>query len=282
MSLDACIVGSAADFCISYGFMLACLFLGAIAGFLAGLLGVGGGIVIVPVLFALLSNSGMDTALALKMTLATSLSTIIFTSMAAIKAQLPYKSIVWPIVKRWTPFILLGSFSTAFVAEYFSSEWLKTFIGCFLLFAGIVMLLRWKPSSHRAAQRNVPGPIGTILMSFGVGFISALAGIGGGNIIVPLLSWFNIPMKNTTATSSTLGLPIALFGSAGFVISGLDVAQLPEFSLGYVYLPALVLIASMTFLCAPLGVRVAHKVPSAQLKQGFGVLLLLVAVKMLM
>lgn len=284
--IDACLFGTtgivetnglANSFCISYGFILAALSLGAVAGFLGGLLGIGGGIVIVPVLFSLFVSNGIETTLALKMAIATSLSTIIFTSMASIKAQLPYQAINWSIVKTWTPFILFGSFCTAFVAEYFSSQVLRTAIGCFLLFAAIVMLLRWKPKPHR----TLPGPFGTMMISGWIGFTSALAGIGGGNIIVPTLTWFNVPMKNTTATSSTLGLPIALFGSAGFVVSGLDVTQLPEFSFGYVYLPALVLVATMTFLCAPLGVSVAHKVPSDRLKQGFGLLLLIVAVKML-
>lgn len=280
--LNSCLAGDAGSFCVSYGFVLASLLLGAVAGFLGGLLGVGGGIVIVPVLFHLFSYSqgaqSLATALALKMAIATSLATIIFTSISAIKAQLPHQSIQWPIVKTWTPFILLGSFSTGFVAQYLSPEWLKTTIGCFLLLAGIVMLLRLQPKPNR----TLPGLLGTSILSGFIGFISALAGIGGGNIIVPTLTWFNIPMKNTTATSSTLGLPIALFGSAGFVTSGYGMTELPSFSLGYVYLPALFSIAIMTFLFAPLGVSVAHKVPSARLKQIFGLLLLLVAIKMLM
>ena len=277
MTLDTCLAAVDSGFCINLSFIFVCIALGAAAGFLGGLLGIGGGIVIVPVLFSLFSASGIEATLALKMSLATSLATIIFTSLAAIRAQLKRQAIRWSIVKAWTPFILLGSFSTAFVTEYFSATLLRSFIGVFLLCAAIVMLIKWKPKP----TRTLPGPIGTMITSFLAGFTSALAGIGGGNIIVPILTWFNVPMKNTAATSSTLGLPIALFGCAGFVVAGWSVGSLPTFHFGYVYLPAFALVATMTFLCAPLGVAAAHRLPSDKLKQFFGVLLLIVAVRML-
>lgn len=279
MNLDACLTSVSYGFCVDYSFAIACLLLGAVAGFIGGLMGVGGGIIIVPVLYGLFTTSGMELELALKMSLATSLATIIFTSAAAIRAQLKHQVIVWPIVIEWTPFILIGSFCTGFVADAFSPLWLKSFLGCFLLVASIVMLLNWSPKP--TTTNSPPGKLGSMIISFTTGFTSALVGIGGGNIIIPILTWFNLPIKNTTATSSALGFPIALFGSAGFALSGGTVANLPALNLGYIYLPALVLIAIMTFLFAPLGVACAHRLPANKLKQAFAILLMSVALKML-
>ena len=258
-------------------FVISSLSLGAIAGFLGGLLGIGGGVIMVPALLALFSYSGWNEAISIKMAIATSLSAIIFTSIAAIRAQMKRNAVLWPLVKTWTPFILLGSFCSGTVASYLPSVALKGFIGCFLLLASIVMLVRWAPAPHR----KLPGKMGTALASFVAGLASALAGIGGGNIIVPTLTWFNVPMKNATATSSTLGLPISVFGTAGFITAGWTVPQLPQYSLGFVYLPAVALIAIMTFIMAPVGVAVAHKISPVRLKQVFGLLLLMMSSRML-
>jgi uncharacterized membrane protein YfcA len=258
-------------------FIISCLSLGAVAGFLGGLLGIGGGVIMVPALLALFTYAGWDETLSIKMAIATSLCAIIFTSIAAIRAQMKRDAVLWPLVKMWTPFILLGSFCSGTIASYLPAVVLKGFIGCFLLLASIVMLVRWAPAPHR----QLPGKVGTAITSFIAGLASALAGIGGGNIIVPTLTWFNVPMKNATATSSTLGLPISVFGAAGFVTAGWSVPQLPQYSLGYVYLPAVALIAVMTFVLAPVGVAVAHKISPASLKQVFGLLLLMVSGRML-
>ena len=257
--------------------IIACLSLGAIAGFLGGMLGIGGGIIMVPALFSLFSYSGWESSLAIKMAVATSLSAIIFTSISAIRAQMKRNAILWPLVKTWAPFILLGSFLSGYIANYISATALRGFIGIFLLLAAIVMLLRWTP----APNHQLPGKVGTSITSFFAGLVSALVGIGGGNIIVPTLVWFNVPMKNATASSSTLGLPISIFGAAGFVSAGWHVNNLPDYSLGFVWLPAMALIAITTFLCAPLGVAVAHKISAQQLKQVFGILLLLVSARMI-
>ncbi|NQZ09581.1 MAG: sulfite exporter TauE/SafE family protein [Algicola sp.] len=258
-------------------FIISCLILGAVAGFLGGLLGIGGGVIMVPVLLALFTQFGWNEALSIKMAIATSLSAIIFTSIAAIRAQIRRDAILWPLVKTWTPFILLGSFCSGTIANFLPSLMLKGFIGCFLLLAAIVMLVRWAPAPHR----QLPGKVGAGITSFIAGLASALAGIGGGNIIVPTLTWFNVPMKNATATSSTLGLPISVFGAAGFITAGWGMPELPQYSLGFVYLPAVALIAVMTFVLAPVGVAVAHKISAANLKQVFGLLLLMVSGRML-
>jgi uncharacterized membrane protein YfcA len=257
--------------------IIACLALGCVAGFLGGMLGIGGGVIMVPALFAVFTLSGWTDDLAIKMAIATSLSAIIFTSIAAIRAQMKRETIVWPLVKIWTPFILLGSFCSGYIANLLPGVILKGFIGGFLLLAAIVMLFRWKP----APNRQLPGKLGTSITSFIAGLTSALAGIGGGNIIVPTLTWFNVPMKNATATSSTLGLPISVFGAGGFISAGWSIPHLPDYSLGYVYLPAMALIATMTFVFAPVGVSVAHRISAASLKQVFGILLLLVSSRML-
>jgi len=257
--------------------IVAYLGVGTVAGFLGGMLGIGGGVIMVPALFAIFSVSGWEDSLAIKMAIGTSLSAIIFTSIAAIRSQMKRGTINWSLVKIWTPFILLGSFCSGYIAYILPGEIIKGFIGGFLFLAAIVMLFRWKP----APGRQLPGYLGTSFTSFFAGMASALAGIGGGNIIVPTLTWFNVPVKNATATSSTLGLPISVFGTAGFVSAGFKMASLPEYSLGYVYLPAMALVATMTFICAPMGVAVAHKISATSLKQVFGVLLLMVSCRML-
>jgi uncharacterized membrane protein YfcA len=256
---------------------MACLLLGSIAGFLGGLMGIGGGVIIVPALFSLFAYSGWADNLTLKMAIATSLSAIIFTSIAAIRAQLKHKAILWSVVKTWTPAILFGSFCSGFIASSLPTFGLKVFIGCFLFTAAVIMLLRWTPAPHR----QLPAKLGSSIIGLFAGMGSALAGIGGGNIIVPTLVWFNTPMKNATATSSALGLPIAFFGAAGFISAGWSTPNLPEYSLGYAYLPAVGLIAITTFVFAPLGVAMAHKISPAKLKQIFGLLLLLVSTRML-
>ncbi len=258
-------------------FVTACLTLGAVAGLLGGALGIGGGVIIVPALVYLYATLDIGAPLDIRLAIGTSLATIVFTSTTAVYAQYRRGAIRWDIVRRWTPFVLLGSFASGYVAELLPGVVLRGFIGAFLLLAALIMLARWTPPPHR----QLPGHNGTAATGLTAGLGAGLAGIGGGNIIVPLLVYFNIAMKNATATSSALGLPIALFGALSFISAGRHTPGLPAFSLGYIYLPAMAAVAVTSTLTAPLGVKLAHCLPAGRLKQAFGLLLCLVSLRML-
>ncbi|HSG91580.1 MAG TPA: sulfite exporter TauE/SafE family protein [Pseudomonadales bacterium] len=256
--------------------LMACAAIGAVAGFLAGLLGIGGGVVIVPALLILFDAVGIDAGAA-RLAVGTSLATIIVTSLSAARAQIRRGAVQWPIVRSWTPALLVGSFASGPLAALLPPGALPWFIGCFLLLVAAIMLTQWRPDPHRTLPRGAAN----LALGGTAGLVSGLAGIGGGNVIVPTLVFHNVPIQQASATSSTLGVPIALFGALGFVIAGWGEASLPAGSIGYVYLPAALTIAAVTFLVAPLGVAVAHHSDAGLLKRVFGALLLLVSGRIL-
>lgn len=257
--------------------MGACAAIGAVSGFLGGLLGIGGGVVIVPLLIILLDRlaflpAGRTTAVAV----ATSLACVLFTSLSAATTQIRARMVDWHIVRSWAPFLVLGSFLAGWVATALPVGVFRAFIGTFLLFVAFVMLTRWRPSAHRAA----PGLGLSALLGSGGGLVSGMAGIGGGNVVVPTLVYFNTPVHRATATSSTLGVPIALAGTVGYIVVGLD-QDLGPGMVGYVYLPGFFAIVCAAVLLAPFGVKAAHAIEAQPLRRAFGVLLVLVSSRML-
>lgn len=259
--------------------IIACGAIGIVAGFLAGLLGIGGGVVIVPALLIVFDVFDVValTDGAARIAVGTSLATIIVTSLSAARAQIRRGAVRWPIVRAWTPALLVGSFASGPVAALLPQAALPWFIGIFLLLVALIMLAQWRPAPHR----TLPGLAGNLAMGSGAGLVSGLAGIGGGNVIVPTLVFHNVPMQQAAATASTLGVPIALSGTLGFVLTGWGVGGLPTGSLGYVWLPGALIIAAITFLVAPLGVAVAHRSPADLLKRLFGALLLVMSARIL-
>ncbi|AOV16153.1 hypothetical protein BJI67_02895 [Acidihalobacter aeolianus] len=261
--------------------MFAALFLflalGVIAGLLAGMLGVGGGIVVVPVLLAAFAYLKFPPGVITHLAIGTSLATIVFTSLSAVRAQQRKKAIDWPLVRALSPAVVVGSFISGYVAGWIPGYWLRLTFGVFLILASIQLLLNWRPPG----SRGLPSTPGLWAVGVGIGTVSALVGIGGGTLTVPFLSWCNVDMKRAVAASSALGFVLALFGAAGFVVSGWHDAALPAWSLGYVSLPALAGIAASAVLFAPLGVHLSHRLPVAVLKRIFGILLLAVAVQIL-
>jgi uncharacterized membrane protein YfcA len=254
------------------------LLLGAVAGTLAGLLGVGGGLIIVPVLALVYRHSGVDEALIMHLAIGTSLATIVMTSISSVRAHHRRGAVLWPVVWRLTPGIVLGALLGAALADALESLWLQRFFGIFELFVAVQMAAGLKPAPHRALPRTV-GMLG----SGGViGAVSAIVGIGGGTLTVPFLSWCNVAMRNAVATSAACGLPIAMAGALGFVLTGLDAEDLPAWSTGYVYWPAFlgIVIASVAF--APLGAALAHRLPAAGLKRAFAVLLAIIGIRFLL
>lgn len=258
----------------------AALLTGALAGLLGGLLGIGGGVIIVPALiFALDLDPRFAPEHTTLVAVATSLSCVLGVSLSAARAQLRAGNVSWSIVGRWGPFLVLGALCAAPVAERLSLPLFRTVIGAFLSFAALVMLTRWQPDPGRAnPSLRLIAPLGTV-----GGLISGLAGIGGGNVIVPTLVYFNVPMHRATANSSTLGVPIATAGALAYLIAGLSNPNLalPAGTWGYVYWPASLAVIGTAMVAAPLGVRLAQRIDPLPLRRLFGLLLLFVALRML-
>lgn len=251
---------------------------GAAAGLTAGLFGVGGGTVLVPLLLFMFHQQGMPDAYAMHMAVATSLSVIIVNAVASTRSHHARGAVRWSIFWRLLPGILAGTWLGAWAADRLSSSTLVLVFGVFLLAVSIQLLINRQPKPHR----QVPGAAGLGLVGAVIGSVSALVGIGGGSMTVPYLMWCNVPASRAVGTAAAVGLPIAISGSAGFVVAGLASSGLPPSSLGYVYLPAFLGLALAGSVCAPLGARLAHRLPSGLLKRIFGVFLLLVSVKLLL
>jgi uncharacterized membrane protein YfcA len=258
-------------------FFGSCVAIGAVSGFLGGLLGIGGGVVIVPALILLFDLMFLfSPEIATPVAVATSLACIIFTSISAAYTQLRARMVDWQIVRRWAGFLVIGSFFASSIAVALPMATFRTLIGCFLLFVSFVMLTSWKPSAHR----SMPGPVLSAVFGSLGGLVSGIAGIGGGNVVVPTLLYFNTSVHRATATSSTLGVPIASAGALGYVVAGWG-QDLGTSMLGYIYLPSFMAIVLAAVLAAPLGVRTAHRVAPLKLRRAFGVLLVLVSARML-
>ena len=251
------------------------LVLGAVVGFVAGLLGVGGGGIMVPVLTTLFMALNFSDAV--HMALATSLAAIVTTSFASARSHQRHQAVLWPVVWQLTPGILLGTLLTAMVAALLPALALAIFFSLFMAYVALQMLLNIKP----VASRTLPGKVMMAGVGFGIGAVSALVAIGGGSLTVPFLTWCNVRIQQAIGTSAAVGLPIALSGTLGYAISGYQLTDLPAWSVGYIYLPAVLLISLVSMLTAPLGVALAHKLPVAVLKKIFALLLVSLSAKML-
>ena len=252
--------------------------LGLGSGFLAGLLGIGGGMLMVPFITIILSGHGLGADLAVKMAIATSMSTILFTSLSSVRAHHLRGAVRWDLVKGLAPGIVLGGIIASLgVFALLKGAWLALFFAAFVSFSATQMFLDKRP----APTRQVPGTGGLIGAGSVIGFLSGLVGAGGGFVSVPFMTWCNIAIHHAVATSSALGFPIALANVIGYALSGQGLQNLPPHSFGYIWLPALGVIASCSVLTAPLGVRAAHKLPVKQLKRVFASILYLLAAYML-
>jgi len=254
------------------------LVVGAVAGVLAGLLGIGGGLVIVPMLVLCFDWQRIAPEHLMHIALGTSMASIICTSVSSFMAHHRRGAVAWMVVRRIVPGILVGTFLGTMLASRLSTGFLQGFFVLFLYHVAAQMLMNKKP----AASRDLPGPVGMFGAGSTIGVVSSLVGIGGGTLSVPFMLWCNIPLHQAIGTSAAIGFPIAIAGTAGYVLNGWQVAALPHWSWGYVYLPALIGIVGASVLTAPLGVRLAHSLPVPRLKRVFAVLLLLVATRMLL
>ncbi len=250
---------------------------GAVAGVFAGLLGVGGGIIIVPILSVVFAWLDITPSHIHHLSLGTSLATIMITSISSARAHNARGAVRWDIVKSIAPGIILGTFIGGLIAADIPDTYLKAIFVCFIYIIDLDMLIGKKPSG----QRGLPGRIGISVVGGIIGLLSSFVGIGGGTMSVPFMSFCSIPMHTAVGTSSAIGFPIALAGTLGYIVGGLSVPDLPEFTLGYVHLMAFVGIAAASFFTAPIGAKLAHKLPVAMLKKIFAIFLLMVATKML-
>ena len=250
---------------------------GAGAGILSGLLGVGGGTVIVPILVFIFTSLAFPSEHIMHIALGTSLATIIITSISSARAHHRKQNVHWSVVKLITPGIVIGTLLGAVLAGYLNTTVLKIIFAVFVLLIATQMVMNFTPASHR----QLPGKAGTLSMGGVIGVISSLVGIGGGSLSVPFLIYCNFNARYAIGTSSAIGLPIAVAGSIGFIVTGLAEGNLPAYSLGYIYLPAFVGIALASMLTAPVGAYLAHKLPVAVLKKLFALLLYIVGLKML-
>ncbi|HEY5997903.1 MAG TPA: sulfite exporter TauE/SafE family protein [bacterium] len=253
------------------------LAIGAAAGVLAGLLGVGGGLIIVPLLAASFARQGLPADSLMHLALGTSLASIVFTSISSFRAHHRRGAVDWGIVRRITPGILAGTFGGSWVAARLSTRPLTWVFTVFLFSVSIQMFLDRKPRP----TREIPCAAGTSAVGALIGVISSLVGIGGGSLSVPFMAWCNVPVHRAIGTSAAIGFPIAVAGAAGYVLNGLRAQGLPPHTLGFVHLPALAGVVAASVATAPLGARLAHSLPVPRLKRAFAALLLVMGVKML-
>lgn len=251
------------------------LSLGLCSGLLGGMLGIGGGVVIVPALILFFESTNMHEPTEITViAVATSMACIVFTSLSAAYAQHRARRILWPVMTKMLPFFILGSLTASLLAPLVPAIALRMLIGLFLFCVALIMLTQWKPE----ARRTQPGMLGSSAVGLSGGMVSGIAGIAGGNVIVPTLIFFNTPVHNATGTSSAMGVPIAMAGALGYFAGEPTIAS---DMLGFVHIPSWLLITCGAVVAAPFGVRIAHKVPADKLKKLFGIFLALAATRML-
>ncbi len=255
---------------------------GAGAGVIAGLFGVGGGLLMVPVLVWTFQSNQFSPDISVHLAVGTSLAIIVVTSISSIVAHQRKGAVLWSIVQKLVPGLLFGSLLGALVAKHLPSAWLGRFFGIFTLLVALQMAFQ----QIKPAFTNGGSPVSSNLFEmFGVGTLigglSSILGIGGGSLTVPFLTHQHLSMQSAVGTAAVCGLPIALAGAIGFVLVGQDVTHLPEGSMGYLYLPAFLGMALFSLLTAPFGAALAHRLKDLQLRRGFSILLLFMGIKML-
>ena len=251
-------------------FILAYAVLGCVAGFAAGLLGIGGGMLLVPFLTALLTIQGLPLELVVHAAIATSMASILFTSMSSVRAHHQKRAVRWDLVIRFSPGIVVGGLlAGGAVFAALKTGWLALFFAVFVGYSAVQMLVNRKPKP----SRQMPGTVGTTAAGAGIGFLSGLVGAGGGFVSVPFMLWCNVALHHAVATSAALGFPIASANTVGYVWSGWSVQDLPAGMFGYIYWPALLVLVIFSVVTAPIGAKVAHKLPVNTLKRIFAFLL---------
>lgn len=251
--------------------------LGACFGFLAGLLGIGGGAVSVPLMTMAYAAQGFDRASILHLALGTGMATIVFTSLSSLRAHHQHGAVDWRIVRALTPSIVLGTLLGTSAVPFIPTFPLAVIFVSFLGYMSITMFSNWKPKP----TRQFPGAIGAWLGGAVIGVISGVVAIGGGALTIPFMAFCNVPLHRAIGTSAAIGFPLALTGTIGYIINGWGQPSMPSGSFGYIYLPALIPYAIASMALAPIGARIAHRTATGTLKRIFAVVLAVLAIKML-
>ncbi|MCR4300059.1 MAG: sulfite exporter TauE/SafE family protein [Sulfuricaulis sp.] len=257
--------------------LLIYLLVGAFAGLIAGLLGVGGGLIIVPVLVFVFQGQGVDSSVIVHLAIGTSLATIVVTSISSMRAHHRHGAVQWPVFRRLVPGIVVGALVGAVIADLLPTKAMRWWFGIFELVVAAQIGFNIMAAPHR----QLPGAFGTNFTGAVIGAVSAALGIGGGTLTTPFLVWCNISLRQAVATSSACGLPIAVAGAAGFIATGWNETGLPAWSSGYVYWPAFAGISIASLLSARLGAKLTHIIPAATLRRFFSLFLAILGVRML-
>jgi uncharacterized protein len=251
----------------------ALLLLGAAIGFAAGLLGIGGGMLAVPFMTVLFTAQKFPPQHVVHMAIATSLATIMFTSISSVRAHHKHGAVLWPVARQLAPGILIGSLVGAKVAGALPGRWLTLIFALFVATSATQLLLGRKPKP----TRQLPGTAGMLGAGGAIGVVSAIVGAGGAFLSMPFMLWCNVRMHNAVATAAALGFPIAVAGTLGYVISGWHMTGITPGAIGYIHVPALLTLAVASVTTAPLGARLAHRLDTGRLKRVFALLLYLIA-----
>ncbi len=251
--------------------------IGAAVGFFAGMLGIGGGAIMVPLLVMLFEAQGLPKTHILHLAVGTGMATILFTSLASVRAHAARGAIRWDIARNITPGILLGGLVGSWIASFIPTAAFAAIFTAVIYLAATNMLLDRKPK----ASRQPPGFAGMFVFGFVVSAVSAFTAIGGAFMTVPFMLWCNVPLLQAIGTAAMIGFPIALSGTIGFIATGLRESGLPPHSVGFIYLPALGGIVVSSMLMAPVGAAAAHRLPTLWLKRIFAVLFYVMATRML-
>jgi uncharacterized membrane protein YfcA len=251
---------------------------GSLAGILSGLFGIGGGVVIVPFLVWFFSMRGFPPDSVMIMAVATSLATIVVTSVSSVLAHHRLGAVRWNVVFRLAPGILIGSVLGSVIADRLPPHWFKLIFALFLLYVAARLVIGAKTKDGRT---RTPGGWVYSSAGIGIGAVSSILGIGGGTLSVPFLVKCRFPIRNAVAISSACGFPIALAGSVTYIVLGWEKPVLPAWSLGYIYLPAFAGIVTSSIPFAPIGAKLAHRLPTRKLRRMFAIVVLIVGVKLL-
>jgi uncharacterized membrane protein YfcA len=255
------------------------LLLGLIGGFVAGLLGVGGGAIFVPIMVLLFTAQDMPLDLITHIAIATTMATILFTAVSSVRVHHRYQAVEWPLFWAMSPGVLLGTLLGGKIFSLLHAGSLT------LLFAAFVAFASWQMLNDRkkhitSVQQALPGKPTLAFVGGGIGLISSLVGVGGGFIFVPFFSWCHLPIRRAVATSAALGIPVTAFATLNNIYYGYGLSALPSGTLGYVHLPALVCVATASVIAAPFGVKLAHKIDADRLKRIFSILLFVFSIYM--
>lgn len=257
---------------------LAYLAVGAAAGFFAGMFGIGGGAIIVPLLVFLFEAQGLPKTHILHLAVGTGMATILFTSVASVRAHAARGAIRWDIAWKMTPGVVAGGLVGSGMTKFIPVSVFAALFALVIIIAGTNLLLDLNPRP----SRRPPGWVGMLFAGFIISALSAVAAVGGAFLSVPFMLWCNVPLLTAIGTASAIGFPIALSGTIGFVAAGLRETVLPPYSLGFVFLPALAGIVIASVLTAPLGARTAHRLPTKWLKRICALLFYAIATRMLL